>query len=139
VPRASIMDAQVCLPPTAPVKRRRPLRFNRQPKSQTIEVPIHLDISVPDHEAERERVLRLGGGPVEVKSFRIGDVADTFTIMRDPEGNGFCLESLANPERARVRTVTFASAQRARAPDEAVRGARAAALRDDRQSRDVAG
>lgn len=88
-----------------------PLRFNRQPKSQTIEVPIHLDISVPDHEAERERVLRLGGSLVEVKSFRIGDLSDTFAIMRDPEGNGFCLESPPNTERAHVWTVTFASAE----------------------------
>jgi predicted enzyme related to lactoylglutathione lyase len=75
-----------------------PLRFNRQPNSSTIEVPIHLDVSVPDHEAERERVLRLGGSLVEVRSFRIGDRSDTFTIMRDPEGNGFCLESLADTE-----------------------------------------
>jgi hypothetical protein len=74
-------------------------------------MPIHLDVSVPDHEAERERVLRLGGSLVEVKSFRIGDMSDTFTIMRDPEGNGFCLENLPDTERARVWTVTFASAQ----------------------------
>jgi len=88
-----------------------PLRFDRQAKSPTIEIPIHLDICVPDHDAARERVIELGGSLVEVKSFRIGDLSDTFTIVRDPEGNGFCLESLTGTDRARVWTVTFASAE----------------------------
>ncbi len=87
------------------------LLFNRMPKSETIEVPIHLDINVPDREAELERVLELGGSLVETKSYRIGELADTCTVMRDPEGNGFCLEGPPNIERAHVWTVTFACAE----------------------------
>jgi predicted enzyme related to lactoylglutathione lyase len=87
------------------------LLFNKMPKSETIEVPIHLDVNVPDRKAELERVLRLGGRLVETKSYEIGDLSDTYTVMRDPEGNGFCLESLPNTERAQIWNVTFACAQ----------------------------
>jgi predicted enzyme related to lactoylglutathione lyase len=86
------------------------LLFNKMPKSETIEVPIHLDINVPDREAALERVLQLGGSLVETKSYKIGDLGDTCTVMRDPEGNGFCLESPPNTERAHIWNVTFASA-----------------------------
>ncbi len=87
------------------------LLFNKMDKSETIEVPIHLDINVPDREAELERVLRLGGRLVETKSYRIGDLSDTCTVMRDPEGNGFCLESPPNTERTHIWNVTFACAE----------------------------
>ena len=87
------------------------LLFNEMPKSETIEIPIHLDIDVPDREAELERVLQLGGRLVETKSYRIGDLSDTYTVMRDPEGNGFCLESGPNTERVQIWNVTFAAAQ----------------------------
>ena len=87
------------------------LLFNKMAKAETIEVPIHLDISVPDREAELERVLGLGGSLVETKSYRIGDLSDTCTVMRDPEGNGFCLESPPNTERAHIWNVTFACAE----------------------------
>ena len=68
------------------------LFFNRMEKSPTIQMPIHLDINVPNREAELGRVLRLGGRLVEKKSFEIGDLSGGCTVMRDPEGNGFCLE-----------------------------------------------
>jgi predicted enzyme related to lactoylglutathione lyase len=84
------------------------LLFNKMAKSETIEVPIHLDINVPDREGELERVLGLGGSLVETKSYRIGELSDTCTVMRDPEGNGFCLESPPNTERAHIWNVTFA-------------------------------
>jgi predicted enzyme related to lactoylglutathione lyase len=85
------------------------LLFNRMAKSPTIEVPIHLDVNVPDREAERDRLLQLGGRLVENKSFRIGALAGGCTVMRDPEGNGFCLED--GPEtHPHVWNVTFASA-----------------------------
>src|SRR5205809_989222 len=44
------------------------LLFNRMPKSSTIELPIHVDVNVPDREAELARVLELGGRLVETKS-----------------------------------------------------------------------
>jgi predicted enzyme related to lactoylglutathione lyase len=86
------------------------LLFNRMRKSATIEVPIHLDVNVSDRDAERERLLQLGGRLVENKSFRIGELSGGCTVMRDPEGNGFCLED--GPQTGpHVWNVTFASAQ----------------------------
>lgn len=88
------------------------LLFNRMPKSPTIELPIHVDVNVPDREAELARVLELGGHLVETKTHRMGDFETTWTVMRDPEGNGFCVESLpaAQPQR-RIGNVTFACAE----------------------------
>jgi predicted enzyme related to lactoylglutathione lyase len=85
------------------------LLFNRMEKSPTIEIPIHLDVNVPDREADRERVLQLGGTLVENKSFRIGELSGGCTVMRDPEGNGFCLEDGSDTDR-QIWNVTFASA-----------------------------
>jgi predicted enzyme related to lactoylglutathione lyase len=87
------------------------LLFNKMPKSETIEVPIHLDINVPDREAALDRVLELGGSLVVTKSFEIGELGDSTTIMRDPEGNGFCLEDPPNTELAHIWNVTFACAE----------------------------
>jgi len=88
------------------------LFFHRLEKSRTIEVPIHLDVNVPDREAELERVLGLGGRLVETKSHRIGELEETWTVMRDPEGNGFCLQTPPNalPHRY-VGNVTFSCAE----------------------------
>ena len=69
------------------------LLFNRMAKSPTIELPIHVDVNVPDREAEVARVLELGGHLVETKSHSLGDLQETWTVMRDPEGNGFCIQS----------------------------------------------
>ena len=87
------------------------LLFNRMEKSATIEVPIHLDVNVGDREAELARVLHLGGSLVETRSFRIGELAGTHTVMRDPEGNGFCLEDAPDSARNHIWNITFASAQ----------------------------
>ena len=87
------------------------LLFNEMPKSETLEVPIHLDINVPDREAALDRVLQLGGSLVETKSYKIGELGDSTTIMRDPEGNGFCLEDPPNTERAHIWNITFACAK----------------------------
>jgi predicted enzyme related to lactoylglutathione lyase len=88
------------------------LLFNRMPKSPTIEVPIHIDVNVPDHESEVGRVLGLGGHLVETKSHRVGDLEETWTVMRDPEGNGFCVQSPPNalPHRY-IGNVTFSCAE----------------------------
>lgn len=83
------------------------LLFNRMAKSRTLQLPIHLDLNSPDHEAERERILGLGGRLVETRSFRVGDLSDTWTIMRDPEGNGFCLENTPDAPRNYIWNVSF--------------------------------
>ncbi len=87
------------------------LLFNRMPKSPTIELPIHVDVSVPDREAELARVLELGGHLVETKSHSAGDLEEKWTVMRDPEGNGFCIQSPPNQERRQIANVTFSCAE----------------------------
>jgi len=86
------------------------LFFNKRKKSPTIELPIHLDVNVPDREAELERILDLGGKLVETKSHQIGDLSETWTVMRDPEGNGFCIQSPPNTDARRIGNVTFSCA-----------------------------
>jgi predicted enzyme related to lactoylglutathione lyase len=88
------------------------LLFNQMEKSETIELPIHLDINVPDREAELRRVLQLGGSLVETKSHIIGELSENWTVMRDPEGNGFCIQTPPNalPHRY-IGNVTFSCAE----------------------------
>ena len=68
------------------------LFFDKREKSPTIELPIHLDVNVPDREVELHRILELGGKLVETKSHQIGELTETWTVMRDPESNPFCVE-----------------------------------------------
>ena len=88
------------------------LFFNRMEKSPTIELPIHLDVNVPDREAELDRLLGLGAKLVATKSQTIGDISETCTVMRDPEGNGFCIQTPGNalPNRY-IGNVTFSAAE----------------------------
>jgi predicted enzyme related to lactoylglutathione lyase len=86
------------------------LFFRKAEKSPTIEVPIHLDVNVPDREAELERILELGGRLVETKSHWIGEFSETCTVMRDPEGNGFCIQTPPNTDVRRIGNVTFSAA-----------------------------
>ena len=97
---------------TDPLGENVSLLFNRMPKSPTIEVPIHLDVNVPDREAEVERIVGLGArGIVETKTMSIGTLTETWTVMRDPEGNGFCVQG-PDPRKPHpyVGNVTFSSA-----------------------------
>ena len=87
------------------------LFFNKREKSPTIELPIHLDVNVPDREAELQRILELGGKLVETKSHQIGDLSETWTVMRDLEGNGFCIQSPPNTDARRIGNVTFSCAE----------------------------
>jgi hypothetical protein len=87
------------------------LLFREAPKSATIELPIHLDVNVPDREAELQRVLELGGKLVETKSHQIGELSETWTVMRDPEGNGFCIQSPAQTAKRVIGNVTFSCAE----------------------------
>jgi predicted enzyme related to lactoylglutathione lyase len=86
------------------------LAFRRAEKSPTIELPIHLDVNVPDREAELQRILELGGKLVETKSHQIGDLSETWTVLRDPEGNGFCIQSPPNTDARGIGNVTFSCA-----------------------------
>jgi predicted enzyme related to lactoylglutathione lyase len=81
-------------------------------KTKTIELPIHLDINVPDREAEIERLRGLGAYAVITKTEGLGDFSETFTVMHDPEGNGFCVQG-PDPRRPKpyVGNVTFSCAE----------------------------
>jgi catechol 2,3-dioxygenase-like lactoylglutathione lyase family enzyme len=88
------------------------LFFRREKKSPTIELPIHLDVNVPDREAELERLLGLGARLVETKSHQIGELSETWTVMRDPEGNGFCIQTPHNrPAHRYIGNITFSCAE----------------------------
>jgi hypothetical protein len=88
------------------------LFFNRVNKSPTIELPIHLDVNVPDREAEIGRLLGLGAKLVETKSHQIGELSETWTVMRDPEGNGFCIQTPHDaPTERYIGNVTFSCAE----------------------------
>jgi predicted enzyme related to lactoylglutathione lyase len=87
------------------------LFFKRMPKSPTIELPIHLDVNVRDRETEVRRALELGARLVATRTNQIGDLQETWTIMRDPEGNGFCIQGPdpRNPSPY-IGNITFSSA-----------------------------
>ena len=85
------------------------LFFNRMEKSPTIELPIHLDINVPDRETELQRLLGLGAKLVQTKAHTIGELSETWTVMRDPEGNGFCIQSPPNVQQSLATIVRFPS------------------------------
>jgi glyoxalase superfamily protein len=76
------------VPPDADGPR---LLFQRQPKSPTESIPIHLDLGAEDGEAEVDRLLGLGATLVERKSRRIGSYTERWAVLLDPEGNGFCV------------------------------------------------
>jgi hypothetical protein len=67
------------------------LLFQRRPKSPTTDIPIHLDLHSEDREAEVERLAGLGATVVEERSLKIGKYEEFWTVMKDPEGNGFCV------------------------------------------------
>ncbi len=68
------------------------LLFQRGPKTPTESIPIHLDLNADDPTADAERLVVLGATLVEHKSSRIGDIEERCIVMRDPEGNGFCVQ-----------------------------------------------
>jgi hypothetical protein len=67
------------------------LLFQRRPKSSPEHIPIHLDLGSEDRRAEVERLVGLGATVVEERSQQIGPYEELWTVLRDPEGNGFCV------------------------------------------------
>lgn len=59
------------------------LCFQRVPQRRYDNNRIHLDIAVPDRAREIERHRALGAS--------VWREADVYTVMRDPEGNQYCL------------------------------------------------
>lgn len=67
------------------------LLFQRRPKTPTESIPIHLDLKSEDRHAEVERLKGLGATEVKERSQKIGPYEEFWTVVRDPEGNGFCV------------------------------------------------
>jgi len=65
--------------------------FMAMDKTETNQLPIHLDLSVDDRESAVERLKALGAKVRETKSERFDGGTNTWTVMEDPEGNGFCV------------------------------------------------
>lgn len=68
------------------------LFFKKMPRSSPEHIPIHLDVDTEDRSATVERLRELGATVVETKTEEIGPYTSTWTVMRDPEGNGFCVQ-----------------------------------------------
>jgi catechol 2,3-dioxygenase-like lactoylglutathione lyase family enzyme len=88
------------------------LRFAPMPKSPTIELPIHLDVNSPDREATVRRAFDLGAKLVETKTMEIGTLKEQWSVLRDPERNGFCIQG-PDTRRGRVYigNITFSTAE----------------------------
>ena len=71
------------------------LFFRKMPRSDPEHIPIHLDLNADDREAEVERLVDLGATVVETRTQTTGPYTETWTVLRDPEGNGFCVQSPA--------------------------------------------
>ena len=84
--RSAFRDVATCRDPSGVEPR---LFFQRVPEGKTAKNRVHLDIHVEpeDKEAEVGRLVKLGAVLVETHSDR-GPVT---YVMRDPEGNEFCL------------------------------------------------
>jgi predicted enzyme related to lactoylglutathione lyase len=67
------------------------LLFNDHPTGSKTEMPIHLDIAAEDREAAVERLESLGATVRETKTESYETHTSTWTVMEDPEDNGFCV------------------------------------------------
>jgi hypothetical protein len=59
------------------------LCFQQVTTRKTVKNRVHLDVTVPDRRREVERLLALGAS--------LAREADSYTVLRDPEGNEFCV------------------------------------------------
>ena len=68
------------------------LRMKKRPEVEGTSLPLHLDLQVKDRETEVKRLVELGATVVETKTRVTGPYTETWTELRDPEGNGFCIQ-----------------------------------------------
>ncbi|MCO5994576.1 VOC family protein [Actinoallomurus rhizosphaericola] len=71
-------------PPGGPMR----LAFQMVPESKEVKNRLHLDVEVADIDAARDRLCAEGATAVEDTRT---DSHGRFQVMRDPEGNEFCL------------------------------------------------
>ena len=67
------------------------LLFNDHPSGSKADIPIHLAVSADDREAAVERLCDLGATVRETKTESYETHTATWTVLEDPEGNGFCV------------------------------------------------
>ena len=67
------------------------LLFNDHPSGPKTDLPIHLDVSAEDREAAVERLRDIGATVRETKTEEYETHTSTWTVLEDPEGNGFCV------------------------------------------------
>jgi predicted enzyme related to lactoylglutathione lyase len=68
------------------------IKTRKRPEVPGTSIPIHLDLGVPDREAEVARLCALGASVVETIERTTGPYHEVWTVLRDPEGNGFCVQ-----------------------------------------------
>lgn len=68
---------------------RQALMFIQVPEGKTVKNRVHLDLDADDIGAEVARVIALGATHVHDKA----EYGMTWTTLRDPEGNEFCIGS----------------------------------------------
>ena len=68
------------------------LFFEKKDKSETTSIPIHLDLNTADVPAEVARLVALGAQEIGPGFQKIGPYTNEWVVMKDPEGNGFCLQ-----------------------------------------------
>ncbi len=68
------------------------IKTTARPKVPGTCTPLHLDLVCGDREAEVARLVALGASEVETKTRKTGEWVETWTVMEDPEGNGFCVQ-----------------------------------------------
>ena len=66
--------------------------FEKKLKSQTAVLPIHLDLRSDDAAAEIVRLVSLGATEVGMGTQQLGPHKNQWMVMKDPEGNGFCVQ-----------------------------------------------
>lgn len=69
------------------------LFFQKKPKTPTESIPIHLDLNTDDREATVEQLVEFGATEIETKTREIGSLTETWTVLKDPEDDGFCVQS----------------------------------------------
>ncbi|WP_415379935.1 VOC family protein [Halosimplex sp. TS25] len=67
------------------------LLFKEMPKGTERDLPIHLDFAAADRATAVERLTELGASVRETKTESGEGYTATWTVLEDPEGNGFCV------------------------------------------------
>jgi len=65
--------------------------FKHLPKGTERDLPIHIDLVADDREEAVGRLCELGASVRETKTEGFGAHTEVWTVMEDPEGNGFCV------------------------------------------------